>query len=119
MSAISGINVTNALLPASVRNGPPAAKRAYETALGFEGVLVNQLSQEMMATVSSASQADSSDGSTGSAGADPSSGAYSQLLPQALTSSIMSAGGLGIAQQLATSLDPSLRATPSAGGATP
>jgi len=111
--------ISEALLPASVRNGSPAAKSAYETALGFEDVLVNELSKAMMSTVSS-----ESDGSTGSSAA---SSGYSELLPQALTSSIMSAGGLGIAQQIASSLDPSLgvgattaatAATAKTGGAT-
>jgi Rod binding domain-containing protein len=136
MSAISGTQslsgtglppVNESLIPASIRNGSPAAKSAYETALGFEDVLVNQLAQEMMATVSSQSDDGSSDGSgdgssdgSSALGAsDPSSGAYSQLLPQALTSGIMSAGGLGIAQQIATALDPSIDAAPAkTGGAT-
>jgi Rod binding domain-containing protein len=135
MSAISGSDtlsaaglppINEALLPASVRNGSPAAKSAYETALSFEDVLVNELSQAMMATVSSSSDDSSSDdgssddsSSDGSGGSDSVSGEYSQLLPQALTSSIMSAGGLGIAQQIATALDPSIGATASAGGADP
>ena len=130
MSAISGSDtlsaaglppINEALLPASVRNGSPAAKSAYETALSFEDVLVNELSQAMMATVSSSSDDSSSDDSSsdGSGGSDSVSGEYSQLLPQALTSSIMSAGGLGIAQQIATALDPSIGATASAGGADP
>ena len=79
-----------------------------------------------MATVSSSSDDSSSDdgssddsSSDGSGGSDSVSGEYSQLLPQALTSSIMSAGGLGIAQQIATALDPSIGATASAGGADP
>jgi Rod binding domain-containing protein len=135
MSAISGSDtlsaaglppINEALLPASVRNGSPAAKSAYETALSFEDVLVNELSQAMMATVSSSSDDGSSDDSSsddsssdGSGGSDSVSGEYSQLLPQALTSSIMSAGGLGIAQQIATALDPSIGATASTGGADP
>jgi len=132
MSAISGTQalsatglppVNESLVPASIRNGPPAAKSAYETALGFEDVLVNQLAQEMMATVSSSTgsgsddgSSDGSDGSGGSGGSDPMSGAYSQLLPQALTSGIMSAGGLGIAQQIATALDPAIADAPSSTG---
>jgi hypothetical protein len=34
------------------------------------------------------------------------------MLPQTLTSSIMSGGGTGIAMQLATALDPALRSKP-------
>jgi hypothetical protein len=131
MSAISGLGAPSAaglppvdqtLLPAAVRNGPPAAKSAYETALGFESMLVNQLAQEMMATAGGSAQTGSSDGSGGS---DPMSGGYSTLVGQALTSSIMADGGLGIAQQIATALDPALGAAapgagaPGAGALTP
>ena len=35
-------------------------------------------------------------------------GAYASLLPQALTSSIMSGGGTGLAFQIARDLDPAL-----------
>jgi Rod binding domain-containing protein len=136
MSAIAGLGssspaalppINEALLPASIRNGTPAAKSAYQTALGFEEVLVNQLSQAMMQTVSSSSDDGSSDdgssdGSSGLTSAGPAGGEYSQLLPQALTSGIMSAGGLGIAQQIATALDPAIGTDPTAsqpsGGAT-
>jgi hypothetical protein len=114
--------VDQSQLPAAIRTGGPAAKNAYETALGFEQVLVDQLAQELTATVadsgdgSSASDGSGGDGSggdgssdaTGLMGSDPASSEYAQLLPQALTSSIMSAGGVGIAQEIATSLDPSI-----------
>ncbi len=121
MSAISSTAVSSALppinpadIPAAVRNGSPAAKQAYTEALGFEQVLVNQLTQQLTASVSGDGSADGSDGSDDSSGAsegllssDPSTNMYSSLIPQALTSSIMSAGGLGIASELAKSLDPS------------
>ena len=106
--------IDQALVPASVRNGTPAQKQAYTTALGFEQMLVDQLSQELASTsrsdASSGSGDDSSSDSSGSllGGNDPASNMYAQLLPTALSSSVMSAGGLGIAQKLASSLDPSL-----------
>jgi hypothetical protein len=93
--------------PASVRNGPPAAKQAYQEALGFEQLLVDQLSQQLAATVSSSDSADGSSGG-GIMGSDPSTGAYASLIPQALSSGIMSAGGTGVALQLAQALDPAL-----------
>lgn len=93
--------------PASVRNGPPAAKQAYQEALGFEQLLVDQLSQQLAATVSSPTSDGSSD-SGGMMGSDPGTSAFASLIPQALTSGIMSAGGTGIALQLATALDPAL-----------
>ncbi len=97
--------------PASVRNGPPAAKRAYQVALGFEQLLAGELAQELAATVSSSPAGDGSGADTGSPGllgSDPASTAYAQLIPDALASSIMSSGGLGIAQQLAAAIDPSI-----------
>jgi hypothetical protein len=107
-------------LPSSIRNGTPAAKNAYQTGLAFEQILVDQLSQELAATATTPSDdGSSSDGSssTGSdtgliGSSDPASSMYAQLLPQALTSGVMSAGGTGVAQQIAASLDPTL-GTPS------
>ena len=109
--------IDQALLPDSIRNGTPEQKQAYTQAFSFEQVLVDQLSQALASSASSSS-GDGSDGSdsgsdsdsgSGSllAGSDPASSTYAQLLPTALSSSVMSAGGLGIAQQLASAIDPS------------
>jgi hypothetical protein len=65
-----------------------------------------------MATVnSSGDDSGSGDDSDGSGGSAAAGGEYSQLLPQALSTSIMAAGGLGIAQQIAVTLDPAIGAT--------
>lgn len=118
-----------ALEPASVRNGDQAAKKAYQEGLAFEDVLVNELSQELTATVpglngsssdglGGSSSGDGLGGGTGSTGGSDSSGglgAYASLLPQTLTSSIMSAGGTGLAMQIARDLDPALGAPAKAG----
>lgn len=108
--------VDQALLPDSIRNGTPEQKQAYTSALGFEQMLVDQLSQALASSASpDGSSSDSGDGSgsdsdssSGSllSGSDPASSTYAQLLPTALTSSVMSAGGLGIAQQLASAIAP-------------
>jgi Rod binding domain-containing protein len=121
MSALSSISAQSALPPvnpatepAAIRNGDAKAKKAYQEALGFEDILVNQLSQELASTVSSPdSSGDGSDDSTGSGGggllgSDPSTSAFSSMIPQALSTGIMSAGGLGIATRLAESLDPAI-----------
>ncbi|HEX4009245.1 MAG TPA: hypothetical protein VHX62_04525 [Solirubrobacteraceae bacterium] len=107
-----------ALEPESVRNGNQAAKNAYQEGLSFENILVNELAQEMTQTVPGLSGSDDSsdDGLGGSDDSSDSTGlgsssplsAYSSLLPQALTSSIMSGGGTGIALQIAQSIDPAL-----------
>jgi Rod binding domain-containing protein len=105
--------------PASVRNGDQKAKSAYETGLAFENVFVNELAQQMAATVpgldgssTGGSGDDSSSDSSDSSGSGSSGGlgAYSSLLPQTLASSIMSSGGTGIALQIAQSIDPGLGA---------
>jgi hypothetical protein len=107
--------------PAAIRNGDTKAKNAYETGLAFENVLVNELSQQLAATVpgldGSGGSGDglggsSDDGLGGTSGDSSGSsgglGAYSSLLPQTLTSSIMQGGGTGIAMQIAKSIDPGL-----------
>ncbi|MGO9792222.1 MAG: hypothetical protein ACLP8S_22760 [Solirubrobacteraceae bacterium] len=112
-------------LPASVRNGSPAAKQAYAEGLAFEQVLVNELAQQLTATVSGNDSDSDSDGSstdatadgdndgtsdatTGLLGSDPAGSLYASLIPQALSDSIMSSGGLGIASEIAGALDPTL-----------
>jgi Rod binding domain-containing protein len=121
MSAINTSNlppINPALEPASIRNGNQAAKNAYQTGLAFEQVLVNQLAQQLAGTAGGSSDGSSSDGSSdgsgsssGLMGSDPASSMYSQMLPQALTTSVMSAGGFGLAAQLAAAIDPAIKAT--------
>ncbi len=106
--------------PAAIRNGDTKAKNAYETGLAFENVLVNQLAQQLAATVPGLDGSDdglggTSDDSSGAAGAGGGGvggggglGAYSSLLPQTLSSSIMQGGGTGIAMEIAKSIDPGL-----------
>ena len=50
---------------------------------------------------------DSTDGSS-SGGMLSGASAYASLIPQTLTSSIMDGGGIGVAEQFAQQLDPSL-----------
>jgi Rod binding domain-containing protein len=100
--------------PSVIRNGDATAKKAYQVGLSFEQVFVDQLTQELASTVSNPSGDGSSDGSSDSSGSsglmggDAASSAYANMLPQTLTSSIMSGGGTGIALQIARSLDPAL-----------
>jgi Rod binding domain-containing protein len=104
--------IDQSLLPPDVRSAPPARQQAYTAALGFEQLLVQQLSQSL---------ADSAQGTfdgTGDGGSDGEAGAtnpYASLLPDALTQGVMNGGGLGLAAQLTDAIDP---AQPSpAGGA--
>jgi hypothetical protein len=111
MSALSASGVppiNAATVPTSIRNGPTAAKQAYQEALGFEQLLVDQLSQQMAATVSSPGGDGSSASGGGILGSDAGTSGFASMIPQALTSGIMSAGGTGMALQLAKALDPAL-----------
>jgi hypothetical protein len=114
--------------PASIRNGDQKAKDAYKTGMAFEQVLVNELSQALASTVpggsddglggtngdSSSSSSSGSGSGSGSAGGlmggGSGLGAYSSLIPQALTSSLMSSGGTGVAMEIAKSIDPGIGA---------
>ncbi|HYB27745.1 MAG TPA: hypothetical protein VEF89_14090 [Solirubrobacteraceae bacterium] len=113
--------VNQALEPADIRNGNTQAKQAYQEALGFEEILMQELTQELASTVSSSSDSslDGSDGSDGSddssddssggiLGSDPSTSAFASMIPTALTETIMSSGGVGIASQLANAIDPQI-----------
>jgi Rod binding domain-containing protein len=108
--------INSALEPADIRNGNAQAKQAYQEALGFEDVLMQQLTQQLAATVTSpggdssgsGDSSVSSSGSGGMLGSDPSTNAFASLIPTALTQSIMSGGGTGMADQLARALDPQI-----------
>jgi len=124
--------VNQAAVPAVVRNGSAAAKQAYRQGLEFEQVLVKQLAQELASTVSTPSAGDSSgasdgdggdgsdgdagDGSGGLLGSGSATSAYESMIPDALTSAIMSAGGTGLALQLARAIDPTAFASQATGG---
>jgi hypothetical protein len=75
-----------AQLPDSVRNASPAKQNDYRAALGFEQLLVQQLATTVTSTTQDALGGEDNP--------------YASMLPDALTSSIMSAGGLGLASQL-------------------
>lgn len=110
--------------PAPTSGALESAKQAKQAGLAFEQMLVNQLAQQMAATASTSGDGSSGDGSSvdgpggssGLMGSDPASSAYAQMIPSVLTSSLMSAGGTGIAQQVAQSIDPALVSDPSLGG---
>jgi hypothetical protein len=113
--------------PAAIRTGDSTAKKAYQVGLSFEKLLVDQLTQELAATATGTSGDGSTDGSSSGGGAsglmgsDPTSSAYANMLPQTLTSSLMSGGGTGIAMQIAKSIDPALAhpQAPKSNGAKP
>lgn len=128
-------NLNVADIPQNIRDGNSQAKQAYVEGLAFESVLVNELSQQLASTMfsgqGSSGGGDSSDSSSSSSGGSSDSGssagggllssasAYSSLIPQTLTDSIMDSGGLGMAEQFAEETDPSLAAAAGSNAAPP
>ena len=90
MSELSGIGGVSAVTAAT---GAKAAQKDAETVKNFEGfekLLLGQLTKELVET------AMPDDGDAAAA-----TGAYKQMLPDALTEALMSGGGIGLAKQLA------------------
>jgi hypothetical protein len=68
------------------------AGKSGDVSEGFEKLLVQQLAQEMMKTVSSWDDDSGDDGSS----SDSLGGAYASMLPDALSNAVEQAGGLGL-----------------------
>jgi len=104
MTQVPGLPiVSDTLLPASVRSGSESDKQDYKSALGFEQMLVGQLVQTMTGSDMPAdpSSDDGGDDSTALDTANPlASGPMAGQMQDALTSALMSAGGLGLAGQI-------------------
>jgi Rod binding domain-containing protein len=122
LASATGLPVVDqALEPASVRHGSAATQKAYQSALAFEQVLVEQLSKSAAASSGLGEEASQEGESSGSEEGAAGASGFSSMLPQALSSGVMSAGGLGIAAQVAQQLqttDATKPATvsPSSGG---
>ena len=84
--------IDSSLLPADIRNGSADRKKSYQAALGFERVLIQQLTKSLADTAKPVDGEDES--------ADAATQTYQSMLPDTLADSIMSAGGLGLARGL-------------------
>jgi hypothetical protein len=93
--------IDQALLPAEIRTAAPARRDAYAAGLGFERLLVQQLSQSLTDSARDALGGDSP---------------YAALLPDALTDGVMDGGGLGLARQLADAIQPASTSADQADG---
>lgn len=104
-SALPAVN--QALEPSWVRHGSATTQKAYQSALAFEETLVEELSKAL--TTSSGLETEGGEEGSEEGGSSAGlGGEMSSLLPQALTSGVMSAGGLGMAAQLTRSFEGSL-----------
>ncbi|HLM86672.1 MAG TPA: hypothetical protein VK272_10845 [Solirubrobacteraceae bacterium] len=96
--------VNQAREPRWVRDGSPATQKSYERALAFEDTLVEQLARSLTASSGLGGESSQEGEGGGEEGSSPMSSAgesqLSSMLPQALTSSVMNAGGLGLAAQM-------------------
>lgn len=120
LSSASLPPINQAQEPEIIRDGNQTAKNAYQEGLDFEDILINQLAQQMTASAGlGGSSSSSSPGGSDSSGDDASTslGAYSSLLPEALTNAVMSDGGTGMALQFAKSIDPALNGPATTGAA--
>jgi Rod binding domain-containing protein len=90
MSELTGISSLPAILPAEVRNGGKEAKEAYSAALGFERLLVKQLTKSL---------ADSSAVAGGKDG-EGAPAAYRDMISDGIADAITNAGGIGLAEDL-------------------
>jgi Rod binding domain-containing protein len=90
-------SIDSALLPASVRNAGPEAQKLYGVALSFEQLLTQQVAKSLTATLHAPGDDDSSAGGASTSMAE-------QMLPTALAQGMTQAGGLGLADQLYTSM---------------
>jgi Rod binding domain-containing protein len=91
--------VDQALLPAEVRNGSAKDKKAYQAALGFERVLLGELTKALADTAKPADGGDDDDQPH-----DAASSMYREMLPDQLADSIVAGGGIGLAQSLYRSI---------------
>ena len=91
MSELTGISSLPAVLPAEVRDGGQEAKKAYGAALGFERMLVKQLTKSLT---------DSAALGGGEDGKDGSPAAYREMISDGIADAITKGGGIGLAQDL-------------------
>jgi hypothetical protein len=100
--------VNQALEPEWVRHGSASTQKTYESALSFEQTLV-QLAHSITATSGLGCESSQEEDSASEEGGSSASGAgdsqLSSLLPQALSSGVMNAGGLGLAAQMTRALE--------------
>ena len=92
--------IDQAALPAEVRNGTKQDKKAYQAALGFERMLLGELTKAMADTAKPIDGGDGSDDSSSGQSQDAASSMYMQMLPDQLADAVTAGGGLGLAQSI-------------------
>ena len=99
--------INQAAMPAEVRNGTEKQKQAYTAALGFEQMLVQQLTKSLASSAMGTDSTDdgsSDDGSGDGSSADSGASMYTDMISSSLADGIAQQGGLGLANSLYQSL---------------
>lgn len=100
--------VDQSLLPADVQKGSAADKKDYQAALGFERMLLGEMTKAMTATTNMDGSSDDSSGADStntddststddSASTDPATSQLLSMLPDQLADSMIAGGGVGLA----------------------
>ena len=84
--------IDQATLPADIRSGSKQDKQAYTAALGFERMLLGELTKQMAETAKPAEGDDDNK--------DAASSMYMQMLPDQLADAVTQNGGTGLARSL-------------------
>ena len=98
---VDPINTTS--IPADVRAAGPDAVKLYGAALQFEGLLVQQITEQMFQSTQDDSSGDD-DSTTGGGSGGIGAGPYQSMLPSTLSDAITQGGGLGLAPELYRSM---------------
>src|SRR4051794_26521522 len=94
-----GTGIPATAIPAEVKKAGEKATDTYKAALGFEQMLVKQLTKQL--SDSSAMGGDGGDnGDDSDSGAGTSPAAYRDMVSDQMAASITNAGGIGIAKNL-------------------
>jgi hypothetical protein len=109
VSAIDGLGaqlpiVSEAALPREVRQGSAEDRQAYRAALGFERLLVEQLTRTLASGAGVGGSGAAAD--DGTRGGDATAGTYGELLSNAMADGIVAAGGTGMAGALYRAMRP-------------
>lgn len=86
--------IDQAALPAEIRTGSAKDKQNYQAALGFERMLLGELTKAMAETAKPVDGGDGEDAQP----SDAASSMYMQMLPDQLADAVTKSGGLGLAQ---------------------
>ena len=96
--------IDSSAIPADVRKAGPEAVKVYSAALQFEGMLVQQITEQMFQSTQDDSSDDGDDSTTGGDAGGVGAGPYQSMLPSTLSDAITQGGGLGLAPELDRSM---------------